>query len=126
MIWLPTFEQVCLLHEKAIAATGGSPALRDPGLIESALFRARSAYGGVEAYPSLEAKAAAAGCGLIQNHGFIDGNKRTGVLCMLLILHHNGVQLRYTQRELIDLGLQIAQSQMDAEATALWIGQHKL
>lgn len=74
----------------------------------------------------MEEKAAAVGCGLIQNHGFIDGNKRTGVLCMLLILHHNGVQLRYTQRELIDLGLQIAQSQMDAEATALWIGQHKL
>ncbi len=82
MIWLPSFEQVCLLHQKIVDATGGSAAIRDSGLIESALFRAQSAFGGVGAYPSLEAKAAAVGCGLVQNHGFVDGNKRIGVTCM--------------------------------------------
>lgn len=125
MIWLPSFEQVCLLHQKIVDATGGSAAIRDSGLIESALFRAQSAFGGVEAYPSLEAKAAAVGCGLVQNHGFVDGNKRIGVTCMLLILRHNGVALRYTQQELIDLGLDMAQSRCDAAAVTAWILRHR-
>lgn len=98
--------------------------MRDPNLIESALFRAQSAYGGVEVYPSLEAKAAAICCGLIQNHGFIDGNKRVGVACMLLILGHNGERLVYSQEELAELGLSVARSQYGVSEVAAWIAKH--
>ena len=50
-IWLPTLEQVVLIHERLIALTGGASGIRDLGLIESALARAYAAFGGVEPIP---------------------------------------------------------------------------
>ncbi len=86
MIWLPTFEQVLLLHQKLVDASIGACGARDPGLIESALARAQAAFAGVEAHEGVIRKAAAVGCELTQNHGFVDGNKRIGMAVMLLIL----------------------------------------
>lgn len=124
MIWLPTIENVLLLHQKMIDATGGAPGVRDLSLIESALSRAEAAFGGVEAHPGIFAKAAAVGCGLTQNHGFVDGNKRIGMATMLLILRRNGVCLSYTQEELIALGLSVAQGLADVQQLAAWIEAH--
>ncbi len=124
MIWLPSIEQVLLLHDKMVAASGGSPGVRDAGLIESALARAQAAYGGVEAHPGIIGKAAAVGCGLTQNHGFVDGNKRSGMATMLLILRRNGVRLAYTQEELIELGLMVAQGNANTQQVTEWIVQH--
>lgn len=125
MIWLPTTENVVLLHQKLIEASGGSAGVRDIGMIESAVNRAKAAFAGVEAHPGIIAKAAAVGCGLTQNHGFIDGNKRIGMAVMLLILRRNGVLLAYTQAELITLGLEVAQGNADVEAVQKWIEKHK-
>lgn len=125
MIWLPTTENVILLHQKLIEASGGSAGVRDIGLIESAVNRAKAAFAGVEAHPGIVAKAAAVGCGLTQNHGFIDGNKRIGMAAMLLILQRNGVRLAYTQAELVTLGLEVAQGNADVDAVQKWIGKHK-
>lgn len=125
MIWLPTTENVVLLHQKLIEASGGSAGVRDIGLIESAVNRAKAAFAGVEAHPGIIAKAAAVGCGLTQNHGFIDGNKRIGMAVMLLILRRNGVRLAYTQAELVSIGLQVAQGIADVEAVQKWIETHK-
>ena len=123
-LWLPTVEDVLLLHRKLIERTGGAEGVRDLGLIESALARAEASFGGVEAHPSLEDKAAAVGCGLMQNHGFVDGNKRVGVTVLLLILRRNGVTLHYTQDELVQLGLSVAQGLLDVPQAAAWIRQH--
>lgn len=125
MIWLPTTENVLLLHQKLIEASGGSAGVRDMGLIESAINRAKAAFAGVEAHPGIVAKAAAVGCGLTQNHGFIDGNKRIGMAVMLLILRRNGVRLTYTQAELVSVGLEVAQGIADVEAVQKWIETHK-
>ena len=125
MIWLPATEHVLLLHEKLVEASGGSAGVRDLGLIESAIARANAAFGGVEAHKGIIAKAAAVGCGLTQNHGFIDGNKRIGMAVMLLILRRNGVHLTYTQDELVTLGLSVAQSAADVEYVENWIEAHK-
>lgn len=125
MIWLPTTENVVLLHQKLIEASGGSAGVRDIGLIESAVNRAKAAFSGVEAHPGIVAKAAAVGCGLTQNHGFIDGNKRIGMAVMLLILRRNGVRLAYTQAELVALGLEVAQGNADVDAVQRWIEKHK-
>ena len=124
MIWIPSLEQVVILHSKLVARTGGSGGVRDAGLIESALMRANASYGGVEAYTSIPQKAAAVCCGLIGNHGFVDGNKRIGIAVMLLILRRNNVATRYTQPELIHLGLSTAQGCMDVDSVAQWIEQH--
>ena len=125
MIWLPTVENVLLLHEKLLQCSGGSAGVRDLGLIESAIARAQAAFGGIEAHPGIVAKAAAVGCGLTQNHGFIDGNKRIGMAAMLLILRRNGVLLAYTQEELVAIGLAVAQGKADIPQTTEWIEAHR-
>lgn len=124
MIWLPTVEHILLLHRKLIACSGGSSGVRDMGLIESAIARDQAAFGEVELYSSIEQKSAAIGCGLTQNHGFVDGNKRIGMAAMLLILRRNGVHISYTQQELIELGLAVAQGVLDVEETTAWIQRH--
>lgn len=124
MIWLPTPEVVLRLHQKMIDCSGGSHGIRDMGLIESAVARASAAFGDTEAYPGIVAKAAAMGCGLAQNHGFIDGNKRIGMAVMLLILRRSGIVLRYSQEELTDLGLSVARGDADIAEVVAWIESH--
>lgn len=125
MIWLPSTEQIIYAHSRLIARTGGSDGIRDRGLVESALMRAYAGFAGDERYPSIEEKAAAVGCGLISNHGFIDGNKRIGVTTMLLILRENNIALNYSQQELINLGLGLAEGKADVEDCVQWILNHK-
>lgn len=124
MIWLPTVEHVLMLHQKIMNVSGGASGVRDLGLIESALARAQASFAGVEAHQGIVNKAAAVGCGLTQNHGFVDGNKRIGMAVMLLILRRNGVKLTYTQEELVALGLAVACGKADKEQTAEWIARH--
>lgn len=124
-MWLPNVREVLFFHERLIARTGGLHGVRDEALIEMALARAYAAFGGVQAHAGIIDKAAAVCCGLTQNHGFIDGNKRIGILTMLMILRRNGVAIRYAQDELIALGLGIACSRLDVREVAQWIGAHR-
>lgn len=64
--------------------------------------------------------------GLIRNHPFLDGNKRIGAHTMLVFLALNGIELEYTQQELIDLILSVAASKADAEALLQWIIAHQI
>ncbi len=125
-MWLPTVENLLLLHRKLIDRTGGAHGVRDITLIESALARATAAFGGVYAHHGIVDKAAAVGCGLTQNHGFVDGNKRIGMTAMLLILHRNEIYLQYEQSELVALGLNIAQGLINVADVAAWIGKHRV
>lgn len=122
--WLPDAEVVIRLHQMMIDRSGGSHGVRDLGLIESAIARASAAFGGIEAYPDILSKAAAMGCGLAQNHGFVDGNKRIGMAVMLLILRRNGIVLSYTQDELIAVGLSVAQNVANVTDILNWIKAH--
>ena len=65
-------------------------------------------FGGEELYPTIQAKAARLGYGLIKNHCMIDGNKRIGTHAMLFFLALNGIELKYTQKELYEAILDIA------------------
>ena len=114
------------LHEKLLSATGGSPGLRDQGLLESAVWSADAAFGNVERYPSIEEKAARLSYALISNHAFVDGNKRIGILAMLVTLDLNDVALQYSQTELIELGLAVANGQAKYDDILVWICNHKL
>jgi len=117
-------DEVCRLHQMLCAASGGSDGLRDRGLLESAVLSMDAAFGEVERYPSLEEKAARLAYGLISNHPFVDGNKRIGVLAMLALLRANGIELRYTQRELTAFGLDAAAGKLDYADILAWIGSH--
>lgn len=123
-IWLPSLDQVLLIHDCLIQSTGGSSGIRDLGLIDSALGRANASFGGVELYTDVFAKAAALCCGLAKNHGFIDGNKRIGVTTMLIMLKKNGIRLSYSQAELISLGLSVAQGIYDVPEVESWLRGH--
>lgn len=84
--------------------------MRDIGLIESALANVFESYFGFDHYPTVEEKSARFCYSLIQNHAFIDGNKRIGIFAMLVLLEINGIVLECTDGELVQLGLGVASS----------------
>ena len=122
---LLTVDEIIMLHDKLLKATGGLPGLRDRGLLESAALSADASFEDVEQYPTAEEKAARLAYALIGNHAFTDGNKRVGMLAMMMTLRLNGVVLQYTQRELIDLGLAAASGRAKYAELLAWIQQHK-
>lgn len=119
-----TSKQVLSLHSNIIKATGGTDGIRDNGLLDSALNAPFQTFGGTELYPSLIQKAARLGYAIISNHPFLDGNKRTGIHTMLVFLELNGVIIECSQKELVKIGLSLADGTMDAEALLLWLSMH--
>ena len=77
-------------------------------------------------FPSLQQKAARLGFGLVQNHPFVDGNKRIGAHAMLVFLSLNGVELAYTQQELSGMILDVAAGKQSFEDMVVWIQQHQV
>lgn len=121
---LLTVDEIISLHTKLISKTGGSDGLRDRGLLESAVYSVMGGFGDEEAYPTIEEKAARLMYALVNNHAFVDGNKRIGVLVMLTTLRLNSVELKFTQTELIELGLQTASGKADYEQVLEFIKSH--
>jgi len=120
-----TTEEIIRIHSMLILKTGGLDGIRDKGLLESAVFSISSGFGDIERYVMIEEKAARLAYGIISNHAFLDGNKRIGILVMLMTLRLNGVPLFYTQDELIQLGLEIAAGNLDYEQILQWVMSHK-
>lgn len=118
-------EQVKLLHTQLIRETGGSDGVRDETLLDSALNAPFQSFDGVDTFPSIQQKAARLGFGLVQNHAFVDGNKRIGAHAMLVFLALNGIVLEYEQDELSDIFLQIAAGERGFEDLLGWIIQHQ-
>ncbi len=119
-----TTKQVISIHSSLIEATGGTDGVRDMGLLESALEAPFQTFGGKDLYPALIQKAARLGHPLISNHPFVDGNKRIGIHTMLVFLAINGVEIECTQKELIDVGLSLADGTMNAENLLIWLSSH--
>ncbi len=88
--WL-TKDAVLAIHERLLADYGGSAGVRDEGLLESALGKPRNllAYG----RPTLFEMAASYAFGIVRNHPFIDGNKRSGFVAAAVFLDCNGLEL---------------------------------
>lgn len=120
-----TVDEVIALQKKLIEKTGGSHGLLNRDLLESAIFSAQSSFGENEAYPTVEEKAARLMFALTNNHSFVDGNKRIGVLVMLMTLNLNGIELEYTQKELIELGLTVAGGSLDYHGILEFVLNHK-
>ena len=118
--------QILLLHEQLIAETGGSSGLREEGMLDSALNAPFQTFGGEDAYPSLQQKAARLCFGLVKNHPFVDGNKRIGAHVMLVFLALNGIELQYTQTVLSDVILQLAAGTIQSSDLLDWILTHQL
>jgi death-on-curing protein len=111
------------LIEINAAVLGGSAAVRDAGLVSSSAMRPMTVAFGVEAYTTLEEKAAALLHSVICNHAFVDGNKRTGWTAARVMLALGGKRPSLTDDEAFDLVIRIATSCSEIEvkeiATAL-------
>ncbi|MDQ2687475.1 MAG: type II toxin-antitoxin system death-on-curing family toxin [Armatimonadota bacterium] len=88
-----TLDDVLETHREMIATIGGSPGVRDLGAVESAIAQPRMTFGSEDLCPTLAEKAAAMSFSLINNHPFVDGNKRVGHAAMALFLDLNGYAL---------------------------------
>lgn len=120
-----TKEQILLLHQDLIDTFGGEPGLRDGSLLESAPGVPFQTFEGEMLYPTLQAQAARLGYGLVENHPFVDGNKRMGAHAMLIFLALNGVELEYSHQELIDVILSVAAGKIDFEEFLNWVKVHQ-
>jgi death-on-curing protein len=117
-----TLEEVLALHAALIARHGGAPGVRDRGLVESALARARSGY-----YDSLSEQAAALLQSFARNHAFVDGNKRLAWAASLIFLRMNGYRVRVSADEaegfLIE---QVIAGHAELAAIAGWLEKYML
>lgn len=121
-----TILQLLKFHQKIISSTGGSEGIRDQGIIESALGKAFATFDGNDLYVAIKTKIAVITYALIKNHGFVDGNKRIGIATMLLLLQLNHIKIEYTQSELVQLGLGIAEGTFIEKDIELWIERHQV
>ena len=113
-----------MLHSMVIKQSGGIDGIRDNGLLDSALNAPFQSFNNEELYPSIQGKAARLCYSIINNHPFIDGNKRTGILVMLIFLKVNHVIIQCQDKDIIDLGVGIAGGQYDLSYIMKWIILH--
>jgi death-on-curing protein len=115
-----TPEQVLFLHDRLIEETGGQHGVRDLGALESALARPQAGFGGTEFYPDLMTKAAVLMDGIIRNHPFTDGTKRTGIAAAALFLEVNGYGLTATNAALEAFTLRVTVDKPHLAEIAGW------
>ncbi len=120
-----TKEQILAMHAQLIAQTGGAYGVRDMALLDAAIQAPFQSFGTRDFYPTVQAKAARLGYGLIQNHPMIDGNKRIGAHAMLVLLALNGIPLDYTQQELYSVILGVASGEIGNAELLAWILAHQ-
>jgi len=117
-IWLDRVDCIAI-HEFMLAQHGGLGGVRDPGLLESALARPRRLfeYGS----PTLARIAGSYAAGVIQNHPFNDGNKRTGFMLAAAFLELNGVTIAADEEQAFRKTLALAAGEIDEGAYANWL-----
>ena len=119
-----TKEQILLLHSQLGEDFWRSCDIRDDALLDSAINTPFQTYDSEELYPTLLDKASRFWFGLVKNHPFDDGNKRIGTHAMLVFLAINGVELEYSDTELINLILSVAAGTQSDSDILRWLQQH--
>ena len=117
-------EFIIAVHERLIAEYGGSPGLRDEGLLESALARPMHLFN--YGSPSLVDMAASYAVGIARNHAFIDGNKRTAFVAAAVFLARNGLRLTASEAEATVAMLCVAEGSLSEKQLARWLDRHTM
>lgn len=112
------------LHRRLIEQIGGASGMCDIGALESALAQPQMTFAGEDLYPELADKTAALGYALINNHPFVDGNKRVGHAAMETFLILNGYELEASVDEQERVVLGVAAGQMKREELKEWLASH--
>jgi death-on-curing protein len=118
---LLSLEDLVWLHAVAIEEFGGSPGIRDKGVLESALGRPLATFGGKNQYGTPFKRGAALAESLVLNHGFVDGNKRTAIYAMAAWLEREGYTVEAERGELRDLAVSIARRRVGIDEIEEWL-----
>ena len=116
--------EVLQLYRQVVAQSGGTQGIRDLGALESALAQPRVTFGGQELYPTIIEKTSALGFSLIQNHPFVDGNKRAGHAAMETFLVLNGFEIDARVDEQERIILQVASGELGRDEFLAWLRGH--
>ncbi|MEI2693081.1 MAG: type II toxin-antitoxin system death-on-curing family toxin [Anaerolineae bacterium] len=121
-IWLKRV-WVDAIHFQQLQRFGGLYGVRGEGAIESALARPRNlaAYDGVA---DIAALAAAYGYGLTRGHGYVDGNKRVGLVALAIFLDLNGLSLEAPEPEVVQVMLAVASGDLSETDFIRWMQGH--
>lgn len=117
-------EDVLALHADQIERYGGQYGVRDMGLLESAVAQPQAAFGGQTLHAFPFETAAAYLFHVVQNHPFLDGNKRTGAVAALVFLDLNGIEIEAPEGSLYDLTLAVATGQAGKAEIAQFFRAH--
>ena len=118
-VWIRT-DVVLRMHEEALMLHGGPEGIRDQGLLESALARPKNLYAYSEQTPSLSRFAAAYAKGIVADHPFVDGNKRTAFTVSVTFLRLNALQLTATMEDRVLTFWSLADGTLSEEELAQW------
>jgi death-on-curing protein len=116
--------QILFIHFRVIEETGGGHGIRDLPLLESAVSRPMATFDRDDLYPDLFTKAAALMHGIIKNHPFLDGNKRTAITAASIFLLRNGYALKTSNRALEQFTLKTASEKREISDIARWFEKH--
>jgi death-on-curing protein len=119
-----SLQEVISLHSLLIAQTGGSSGLTDRGALESAVAQPEASFGGEELYPDLASKTGALGHSLIQNHPFVDGNKRIDHAAMEVFLLLNGHEIDASVDEQEQIIIEVASGKVSRIELGDWLREH--
>lgn len=116
-----TPDDLLTIHQTIIDETGGSPGLRDPGMLAAIAAKPEASFGGVYLYPDIFSQAAALYEAIVNYHVFVDGNKRTAVGALGLFLYQNGYDLTATNQAIEDFTINTATTHPDLAKVAAWV-----
>lgn len=119
-----TIAQVLYIHDRVIETSGGHHGVRDLNGLAAAVAAPQAGIADRELYPTLLEQAAALVRSLIQNHPFVDGNKRTGVAAAGLFLEDHGWELIATNEELEEFAVWVATDKPAVCGIAEWLRTH--
>ncbi len=119
-VWIGLAEAL-VLHDMQLVAFGGTAGVRDTGLLESALARPRNLLNYQGSRPSLERLAAAYAFGIVKNHPFVDGNKRTGLVVAFVFLELNGIEITASEENAYQMFIDLASGKVSEDELAIWI-----
>ena len=120
--WL-SLTLILAIHADQIREHGGSPGLRDKGLLESALGRPVNLLS-YNPESDLESLAAAYGFGIARNHPFIDGNKRVAFQAMYVFLGLNQRRIVAEEPVVVEVMIGLARGDIDEDSLAAWLREH--
>jgi death-on-curing protein len=116
--------EVVELHRRLLHATSGAPGIRDLGALESVIAQPKATFGGVDLYPTLAEKAVALCLALVQDHPFLDGNKRVGHAAMETFLVLNGAEIDAQVADQERVMLELAAGRIERSELTNWLRQH--